>query len=165
MLLCSSERNTDLLAKRFLSIWTCIGFDSHRSIGLVSLRLAGGFWSDLSVAESVLERIRMVLMRTASVGKRYGHGSWVFTDVTLALDPGRIVAIGGANGSGKSTLLSVLAGSTRPTSGTISGQRRLIGSYRIDSPPVSGCPPFLSRPHGQDPRVIIPANTREAMPG
>ncbi len=40
--------------------------------------------------------------------------------ISLTLEPGRIYALVGENGAGKSTLMRVLAGHTRPTSGTLS---------------------------------------------
>ncbi|BCS89591.1 ATP-binding cassette domain-containing protein [Pseudodesulfovibrio sediminis] len=39
--------------------------------------------------------------------------------ISLTLEPGRIYALVGENGAGKSTLMRVLAGHTRPTSGTL----------------------------------------------
>jgi len=39
--------------------------------------------------------------------------------ISLTLEPGQIYALVGENGAGKSTLMRVLAGHTRPTSGTI----------------------------------------------
>jgi ABC-type glutathione transport system ATPase component len=39
-------------------------------------------------------------------------------DVSLRVEPGRVVVVLGANGAGKSTALGVLAGDLRPTSGT-----------------------------------------------
>lgn len=94
--------------------------------GLVSVRLAGAL-SSIRRRQKIPCPARMVIMRAASVGKRYGRGPWIFAEVTLTLDPGQVVAISGANGSGKSTLLNVLAGSVRPTSGTISARPRHIG--------------------------------------
>ncbi|MCJ2164387.1 MULTISPECIES: ATP-binding cassette domain-containing protein [unclassified Pseudodesulfovibrio] len=39
--------------------------------------------------------------------------------ISLTLEPGRIYALVGENGAGKSTLMRILAGHTRPTSGTL----------------------------------------------
>jgi len=66
-------------------------------------------------------------VQVTSVGKRYGRGPWLFTDVTLDLEPGRVTAVSGSNGSGKSTLLDLLAGLARPTTGAISGRPHRIG--------------------------------------
>jgi simple sugar transport system ATP-binding protein len=48
--------------------------------------------------------------------------------ISLTLEPGRIYALVGENGAGKSTLMRVLAGHTRPTSGTIGISGRTIAS-------------------------------------
>ncbi len=53
---------------------------------------------------------------------RKSYGSEVVLDgVDLAPRPGEAIGVFGANGSGKSTLLRILAGVTRPSSGTRSG--------------------------------------------
>jgi iron complex transport system ATP-binding protein len=58
-------------------------------------------------------------------------GAPLLTEVTLAVEPGEIVALAGPNGAGKSTLVAVLAGDRRPTSGTVTlGARELEGWSR-----------------------------------
>jgi ABC-2 type transport system ATP-binding protein len=61
------------------------------------------------------------LLRLAGVRKRYGGGPLVLDDVDLDVTEGHVIGILGANGSGKSTLLRILAGVSRPTSGTLTG--------------------------------------------
>ena len=58
--------------------------------------------------------------------------------ISLTLEPGRIYALVGENGAGKSTLMRVLAGHTRPTSGTI----------EIDGKSISHLTPTLARENG-----------------
>jgi branched-chain amino acid transport system permease protein len=62
---------------------------------------------------------------------RYFGGVRALEDVSLTIRAGEIVGLVGPNGSGKTTLVSVLAGSLRPTRGTI----------RVDGRDVVGLPP------------------------
>jgi ABC-type branched-subunit amino acid transport system ATPase component len=57
-------------------------------------------------------------LRAESVTAGYG-GDPVIRDITVAADPGQVVALVGANGSGKSTLLKSLTGIVRVTGGTV----------------------------------------------
>ncbi len=58
--------------------------------------------------------------------------------ISLTLEPGQIYALVGENGAGKSTLMRVLAGHTRPTSGTI----------EIGGETISYLTPTLARERG-----------------
>ncbi|WP_419785588.1 ATP-binding cassette domain-containing protein [Pseudodesulfovibrio sp.] len=58
--------------------------------------------------------------------------------ISLTLEPGRIYALVGENGAGKSTLMRILAGHTRPTSGSI----------EIDGESLTHLTPALARQHG-----------------
>jgi ABC-2 type transport system ATP-binding protein len=58
------------------------------------------------------------------VAKRLGRRP-VLRDVSLELEPGRLVAIVGENGAGKSTLLKILVGLLRPDAGTVELSGRL----------------------------------------
>ncbi|MGP9619977.1 zinc ABC transporter ATP-binding protein AztA [Corynebacterium sp. AOP34-BR1-29] len=55
-----------------------------------------------------------------SISHRYARVP-TLRDITLTVDPGTVTAPVGGNGSGKSTLLGILAGTLRPTSGTVTG--------------------------------------------
>ena len=57
------------------------------------------------------------LIRTMSLGKRYGGGRGV-ADVTLRLCRGEVLGFVGPNGAGKTTTLRMLAGLLRPNSGS-----------------------------------------------
>jgi heme exporter protein A len=51
------------------------------------------------------------------LGRRYGR-QFVFKDLNLVVETGRIVVLKGSNGAGKTTLLKVLATRLRPSRGT-----------------------------------------------
>ena len=59
---------------------------------------------------------RLELVR---VSKRYG-GLYALREVSLAVEPGSLVALLGPNGAGKTTLFDVVTGLSRPSAGTVS---------------------------------------------
>jgi ABC-type Mn2+/Zn2+ transport system ATPase subunit len=62
-------------------------------------------------------------VRLEAVSKRYGwRQPWVVRDVSLDIQPGRLVRLEGKNGTGKSTLLRMIAGVSVPTKGTVTGR-------------------------------------------
>jgi ABC-2 type transport system ATP-binding protein len=96
-----------------------------------------------------------VRVRLDGVSKRYGwRQPWVVRDVSLDLEPGRLVRLEGKNGTGKSTLLRMIAGVSVPTKGTVTG-RPITGFVPERFPP--GLPftardylSHLGRIHGLD---------------
>ncbi|MFI5934707.1 ABC transporter ATP-binding protein [Actinoplanes sp. NPDC051494] len=60
-----------------------------------------------------------MILEADRAGFTYRGGTRALTDVSLAVHPGRNVALVGESGSGKTTLLRLLLGLTRPTTGTI----------------------------------------------
>jgi polar amino acid transport system ATP-binding protein len=60
----------------------------------------------------------MPLLALNSISKRFG-GHQALQEVSLAVEPGEVVAVIGRSGSGKSTLLRCINGLERPDSGTV----------------------------------------------
>ena len=85
----------------------------------------------------------MTLLMAKRVAGGYG-GRPVVEDVSLALSPGRCVAILGPNGAGKSTLLRLLAGILPVTGGSVELLGRPLPSWRRrDSARIVGFVPQL----------------------
>ncbi|MFK4084615.1 ABC transporter ATP-binding protein [Kribbella sp. NPDC020789] len=72
----------------------------------------------------------MEVVRLTNVSKRYGRRE-VLTEIDLQLGAGELLALVGANGSGKSTVLKLMAGLSRPTSGTVRRTAQVV-SYVPD---------------------------------
>lgn len=71
------------------------------------------------------------LLELAGVGKHYGN-IIALSDVTMAVDNGRVTCVLGDNGAGKSTLIKIIAGLHQHDEGTfkIMGQDRKLSSPR-----------------------------------
>ncbi|MNW50290.1 Macrolide export ATP-binding/permease protein MacB [compost metagenome] len=61
----------------------------------------------------------MVNLVVSDVAYSYDKKNYIFSDVNMQLETGRMYAILGASGSGKTTLLSLLGGMDSPTQGKI----------------------------------------------
>lgn len=61
---------------------------------------------------------------------KYFAGLAALKDVTFDVEPGGIYGLIGPNGAGKTTLLSIIAGSLRPTSGTVMFEGRNLATER-----------------------------------
>ncbi|TMB78327.1 MAG: ABC transporter ATP-binding protein [Chloroflexi bacterium] len=64
-----------------------------------------------------LGRVSAPAVELVNVSKRYGEVH-ALDDVTLAIQPGEVVAMLGPNGAGKTTSISLMLGMRNPTSGT-----------------------------------------------
>jgi len=71
----------------------------------------------------------MALLAAEGVSKEL-DGRLVLRDASVALHPGRCLALFGANGSGKSTLLRILATLWRPTRGEVTWDGRPVSRVR-----------------------------------
>ena len=58
-------------------------------------------------------------------GKRIYEDLWALKDISFAVEKGETVGMVGRNGSGKTTILKLLAGVTRPESGSVSTNGRV----------------------------------------
>ncbi len=67
------------------------------------------------------------MITTTNLTRRYGDFLAV-DDVTFSAQPGRVTGFLGPNGAGKSTTMRVLAGLTKPTSGTATVLGQPFGS-------------------------------------
>jgi cell division transport system ATP-binding protein len=61
----------------------------------------------------------MAVVRLEQIGKRYGPGAAVLTDVSLTLEEGGFYFLTGASGAGKTTLLRVIALAEPPSRGRL----------------------------------------------
>jgi heme transport system ATP-binding protein len=57
------------------------------------------------------------------------RSKWLLRDVSLAVEPGEIIALVGPNGAGKSSLVRALAGDVIPTSGRVLLEDRPVDGY------------------------------------
>ena len=59
------------------------------------------------------------MARLEHIGKRYGAGAPILSDVSLSLDPGGFYVLTGSRGAGKTTLLRIVSLAERPTGGRL----------------------------------------------
>ena len=64
------------------------------------------------------------ILKLTNVSKSFA-GVQALEDISLEVEPGKVLCLLGDNGAGKSTLIKILAGFHKPTSGTmfVNGER------------------------------------------
>jgi lipopolysaccharide transport system ATP-binding protein len=77
------------------------------------------------------ERLLQILFRRW--GRSYGREFRALSNVSLAVREGQCVGVVGPNGSGKSTLLQLIAGTLRPSTGTIAVNGRVAALLELGS--------------------------------
>ena len=75
-----------------------------------------------------------LLLEISGLDVAYGDIQ-VIWDLSFAVEEGKVIAVVGANGAGKSTLLEILAGTTRPTAGSVEIDGSVAALPRISSAP------------------------------
>ncbi|WP_179090113.1 ABC transporter ATP-binding protein [Paenibacillus sp. FSL H8-0548] len=66
------------------------------------------------------------ILQLTNVSKSYA-GKKALNDVSITLQPGKIIGLLGSNGSGKSTLMKIAAGLIHPTAGAVKVGGQLVG--------------------------------------
>ena len=88
----------------------------------------------------MVQSVDQKVLKLTQLSKSYGSKQ-ALNNVSLEIEPGRIVGLLGTNGSGKSTLMKIVAGLVQPSSGLVEvcgvpvGQRtKNLVSFMPDSP-------------------------------
>jgi ATP-binding cassette subfamily F protein 3 len=69
---------------------------------------------------------KMITVNDISV--QFG-GTTLFSDVTFAINENDKIALMGKNGAGKSTLLKIIAGASKPSTGSVSVPKEAVVAY------------------------------------
>ena len=97
------------------------------------------------------------------VSKRFGTHAAV-QDLSLQLDPEKVLALIGPSGCGKTTVLRLIAGFERPDSGSISlGERVLADSYTFVPPEERGIG-MVFQDHALFPHLTVAQNVAFGLP-
>jgi lipopolysaccharide transport system ATP-binding protein len=85
------------------------------------------------IYERPQDRLRQLLPPRLRGGRRCFREFWALRDVSFGLQRGEALGILGRNGAGKSTLLEIVAGTSSPTSGTVSARGRVGALLELGS--------------------------------
>lgn len=83
----------------------------------------------IAAAVAVSPGAAPAILEVGHLSKRFG-GLLAVNDVSLSVQPGRILGVIGPNGAGKSTLINLITGHQRPTGGTIRIGGRVVTGAR-----------------------------------
>ncbi|WP_250037300.1 ABC transporter ATP-binding protein [Paractinoplanes maris] len=105
------------------------------------------------------------ILEADRVGFAYRGGAPVLSDVSLAVRPGRNVALVGESGAGKTTLLRILLGLARPTSGVVRFDGSPLNRARLRSYRRAAQAVFQDPYSSLDPRQRIGRIVAEPLRG
>lgn len=71
---------------------------------------------------------QIIVININNISVSFG-GTTLFSDISFSINENDKIALMGKNGAGKSTLLKIIAGTSRPTSGNISGPKDVEIAY------------------------------------
>ena len=97
-------------------------------VGILTALLGGPFFIYLVVQQK--GQARYMTLRAEHCGLSYA-GQRILHDVSLELKAGEILAVVGPNGAGKSSLVGLLAGTSRPTLGSVTLDNQLYADISL----------------------------------
>lgn len=101
-----------------------------RQVGHEVVVRASGLGKCYHIFKRPQDRLRQFFART---GKQYYTEFWALRDIDLELRRGETLGIVGRNGAGKSTLLELIAGTLKPTTGTVDVRGRVTALLELGS--------------------------------